>query len=104
MKRNETPLNVSIFLDALCSPIILQGNYALLAQSHPWLRKNVSGNTKPLTLFNHFIPALQSLPGYHNMIEKFVTQGIRVHLKPLNKKYNNIHTDNRTTDNNKNYR
>jgi hypothetical protein len=70
MKRNETPLNVSIFLDALCSPITLAGNYALLAQSHPWLRKNFSGNTKPPALFNHFIPALQSLPGYHNMIEK----------------------------------
>ena len=83
MKRNETPLNVSIFLDALCSPITRTGNYALLAQSHPWLRKSVSGNTKPPALFNHFIPPPQSLPGYHNMIEKFVTQGIRVHLKPI---------------------
>ena len=70
MKRNETPLNVSIFLDPLCSPITRTGNYALLTQSHPWLRKNVSVNAKAPALFNHFIPALQSLPGYHNMIEK----------------------------------
>lgn len=70
MKRNETPLNVSNFLDALCSPITLTGNFALLAQSHPWLRKNVSGNAKTPALLSQFIPALQSLPGYYNMIEK----------------------------------
>jgi hypothetical protein len=70
MKRNETPLNVSIFLDALCSPITRTGNYALLAQSHPWLRKNLSGNTKTPALFNHFIPAIKSLPGFNNMIEE----------------------------------
>jgi len=69
MKRNETPLNASIFLDALCRPITLTGNYALLAQSHPWLRKNYSRKTKTPVLFNHFIPAHQSLSGYNNMIE-----------------------------------
>jgi hypothetical protein len=69
MKRNETPLNASIILDALCSPFTLAGNYALLTQSHPWLRKNYSGKTKAPTLFNNFLPALKSLPGYNNMIE-----------------------------------
>jgi hypothetical protein len=83
MKRNETPLNASNFLDAICSPITLTGNCALLPQSHPWLLINISGNTKTPALFNHFIPALQSLPGYHNMIEKFVTPGICVQLKPI---------------------
>lgn len=70
MKRNETPLNASIFLDALCSPIILTGNHALLAQSHPWLRKIIFVKTKASALFNLFIPAHQSLTGYNNMIEK----------------------------------
>lgn len=83
MKRNVTPLNASIFLDALCSPIILTGNYALLAQSHHWLRKNYSDKTQTPALLNHFIPTLQSLPGFNNMIEKFVTPGICVHLKPI---------------------
>ena len=68
MKRNETPLSASI-IDAICSPIILTGNYALLAQSHQWLRKNYSGKTKAPALFNHFLPAHLSLPGYNNMIE-----------------------------------
>jgi hypothetical protein len=83
MKRNETPLNASNFLDALCSPFALTGNYALLVQSHPWLRKNVSGNAKTSALFNQFLPAPQSLPGYDNMIEKFVTPGICEHVKPI---------------------
>jgi hypothetical protein len=70
MKRNETPLNASIFLDAFCSSITLTGNYALPVPSHPWLRKKFSGKTQTPTLFKHFIPAQQSLSGYNNMIEK----------------------------------
>lgn len=70
MKRNETPLNASIFLDAFCSPITLTGNHALPVQSHPWLRNNFFGKTKAPVLVNYFIPALESLPGYNNMIEK----------------------------------
>ncbi|HEX6428989.1 MAG TPA: hypothetical protein VF008_14935 [Niastella sp.] len=99
MKRNETPLNASIFLDAICSPFILTGNYALLAQSPPWLLKNYSGNTKTSVLFNHFIPAHQNLPGYNNMIENIrAVKNLCLRKNPLNKKYNNIKTDNRTTD------
>jgi hypothetical protein len=83
MKRNETPLNASNFLDALCSPFTLTGNYVLPAQSHPWLRKNVSGNAKTSVLPNQFLPARQSLPGYQNMIEKFVMPEICVHINPI---------------------
>jgi hypothetical protein len=99
MKRNETPLNASILFDAICSPIILTGNYELLAQSHPWLRKNYSGNTKTPVLFSHFIPTHQSLSGYNNMIENIrAVKNLCLRKTPLNKKYNNIKTDNRTTD------
>jgi hypothetical protein len=97
MKRNETPLNASIILDALCSPITLTGNYALPAQSYHWLRKNFSVKPQPHALLNLFIPALQSLPGFNNMLENRDARNC-AHLNPLNKKYKNIHTDNKTTD------
>jgi hypothetical protein len=83
MKRNETPLNASNFLDAICSPITLTGNYALPAQSPHGCGNTFPVKTKTPALLNHFIPAQRSLSGYNNMIETFVMPSICVHVKPI---------------------
>lgn len=62
MKRNETPLNASIFLDAFCSPITLTGNHALPVKSHPWLRNNFFGKTKASALVNYSFPLWKVYP------------------------------------------
>ena len=83
MKRIETPLQASIRLDAINSPITLAGNSALQVQSPLWLRVMYACLTSPSFLFAPFLPVFKSFPGCNHFIKN--SSGVRTSacLKPI---------------------
>ena len=86
MKRIETPLQASIRLDAINSPITLAGNSALQVQSPLWLRVTYTCLTKPLTPLDSFLPVFKSFPGYDHINKNSSGATTSAYFKSLNKR------------------